>query len=248
MFRILLGALASVLLSVAGAVAGDVGGYKLIDLNGHHVKWGAPVLGVPARVSYAFATEPVSDAKAYNCGRMMPLDALLSRSDIPPDVFRNEVAQAFRMWEVAAGISFQFTSDPARADILIGAQAVPRGFAYTNVSYAETGEPGIKSIGKSRICLNPERRWKVGFDGNLQVYDIRYTVAHEIGHAIGLDHPGRPEGELMGFRYGERHEGLQPGDLRGAHVLYGVRVPAPVESASVLAAPKAPSSLPVVRR
>ena len=70
------------------------------------------------------------------------------------------------------------------------------------------------------MCLNPEHRWKVGFDGDKDVYDIRYTLIHEIGHAIGLDHPG-PSGQLMGFRYTEDFAELQPGDLKGVRQLYG---------------------------
>ena len=58
--------------------------------------------------------------------------------------------------------------------------------------------PTVDSIRQSLICLNPVKPWKVGFDGNLKVYDIRHTIAHEIGHAIGLDHPGA-SGSLMGI-------------------------------------------------
>jgi hypothetical protein len=71
--------------------------------------------------------------------------------------------------------------------------------------------------------MNPEQAWKVGFDGDLEVYDIRYTLMHEIGHAIGLDHPGVP-GELMDFRYLETFSSLQPGDRAGAASLYGLRI------------------------
>jgi hypothetical protein len=64
------------------------------------------------------------------------------------------------------------------------------------------------------------RRWKVGFDGNLKAYDLRYTLAHEIGHAIGLDHPPGP-GQIMNYRYEERFRDLQSGDVFGAVALYG---------------------------
>ncbi|WP_206081089.1 matrixin family metalloprotease [Marinobacter orientalis] len=57
-------------------------------------------------------------------------------------------------------------------------------------------------------------------NGTEDVYDIRYTLIHEIGRAIGLDHPG-PSGQVMGFRYTEALPGLQPGDLAGIRRLYG---------------------------
>ena len=96
------------------------------------------------------------------------------------------------------------------------------GRAFTNVELKPAGEPGRKVIARSLICLNPAQPWKVGFDGDLDVYDLRYTIAHEAGHAIGLDHPS-PAGQLMSYKYDERHQGLQPGDIRGAALLYGAR-------------------------
>jgi hypothetical protein len=107
---------------------------------------------------------------------------------------------------------------------LIGAQGVPVGRAFTNVAHeAAAGPDGAGRIAGSVICMNPEQAWKVGFDGDLKVYDIGYTLMHEIGHAIGLDHPGVP-GELMDFRYLETFASLQPGDRAGAASLYGPRV------------------------
>ena len=123
------------------------------------------------------------------------------------------------MWEGVANLTFREVRDPRTANILIGAQGEPQGRAFTNVAL-KGGRAGQKTIERSLICLNPRQPWKVGFDGRLQVYDIRYTIAHEIGHAIGLDHPSAA-GELMSYRYDERQKGLQPGDTKGVVLLYG---------------------------
>jgi Matrixin len=89
----------------------------------------------------------------------------------------------------------------------------------------------VKPISRALICLNPTRQWKVGFDGDLQRYDLRYTFAHEIGHAIGLDHPAGA-GQIMGYRYEERFRELQAGDVSGAVLLYGRRQPEAVIAAT----------------
>ena len=96
----------------------------------------------------------------------------------------------------------------------------------------------VKPISRSLICLNPTRQWKVGFDGDLQRYDLRYTFAHEIGHAIGLDHP-MGAGQIMGYRYEERFRELQAGDISGVIQLYGKRRPEPIVAA---APPRRPRS------
>jgi hypothetical protein len=216
------------LMSPLPALAGD-DGYRLLELNGYKVKWGDRRLGVGARVSYAFARETLRFDDARNCGDLAPIDALLDEN-LSLETLVRETAAAFRVWESAAGLSFHEVGDARHADIILGAQGQPRGRAYANVSYAPDpiahvsyapdSAGGIRSIERSLVCLNPEHKWKVGFDGDENAYDIRYTMIHEIGHAIGLDHPG-PSGQMMGFRYGEAFRDLQPGDLRGVQRLYG---------------------------
>jgi len=229
-------ALSMCLLAPRAALAAD--GYLLLRLDGHYVKWGSPTFGTRAALRYAFVAKPMRTDGAINCSSLVPVEPLLAASAIAPDAFEHEVAAAFALWEEATNVSFTRTDDAAKADILIGAEGNPTGYAFTNVEYEHDGAGPVRRIAKSMICLNPTRRWKVGFDGNLEAYDIRYTMTHEIGHAIGLDHPS-PSGELMSFRYGESFRALQPGDVAGAVALYGPRG-APV----VASAPKAGAPAP----
>jgi len=196
-------------------------GFRLLNLENQTVKWQTPTFGSRAVVTYAFATAPLVTPGARNCGTLLPPERAYEPSHVSAPEFRAEVAAAFRMWEKVADITFRETDDTAGAGILIGAQGVPVGRAFTNVTLKPgTGERKI--IARSLICLNPKQPWKIGFDGRLGVYDLRYTLAHEIGHAIGLDHPSAA-GQLMSYRYDEKQTGLQAGDIHGAVLLYGSR-------------------------
>lgn len=216
------------------------GSFRLLELGGRKVRWTLPANGLPTTVTYAFVTQPMQFAGARNCDAMTTPEAALSRSHLRFEDFRREVHAAFAAWEQAANIVFRETASVAEAGILIGADAKPRGRAFTNVALRdETGARDSTSMGairQSLICFNPQKPWKIGFDGNLDVYDVRYMVMHEIGHAIGLDHPS-PQGQLMSFRYVEAARGLQPGDMAGAAALYGPRG----------AAGAAPGALPPLR-
>lgn len=193
-------------------------GFELLELDGSRVRWRGNGSD-PVTVSYAFLTKPAKFAGARNCTGMVPPDQLLRASNISATALRKEVAAAFRMWEAVAGIRFKETINFETAGILIGAQEQPLGRAFTDVAYNHNNGR-VSDIKRSLVCLNPTRPWKIGFDGNKDVYDVRYTMAHEIGHAIGLDHPGR-SGQLMSYRYEEHFRDLQAGDIAGAVTLYG---------------------------
>lgn len=195
------------------------GGYALLELDGYKVKWGERRLGAGARVSYAFAGEALRFDDARNCREVVAMDTLVVEH-LPMETLAREAAAAFRVWERAAGLSFHKVDDAREADIILGAQGEPRGRALADVSSASSPEAGVRTIERALVCLNPNHKWKVGFDGDENVYDLRYTLVHEIGHAIGLDHPG-PSGQVMAFRYTETFDDLQPGDLRGIRLLYG---------------------------
>jgi len=176
-------------------------------------------------ITYALATSVMTFPGARNCPGIEPLDATLATNHVAPAAFASELTAAFRAWSDVANVVFR-PADPATADIVIGAESEPRGRAFTNVDYQGVlSAAGPRSIDRAVICLNPAEPWKIGFDGDLRVYDLRYTLEHEIGHAIGLDHPPG-FAELMGFRYLERFRTPQPGDISGAVALYGTPQPA----------------------
>ena len=223
--------------------------FRLLQLGGDFVKWGEPELGTGATVTYAFAAGTRHFDNARNCTTIEPLDVLARRTGIPQPALEREFGRAVAAWEQVADIRFRRAGTAAAADIVVGVQSRPRGRAFANVlpmdrypvgrarpgektrltvftahfgPAAREGRRDVAPIEQSLICLNPTLEWKIGFDGNSAVYDLRYTFMHEIGHALGLDHPSS-SGELMSFRYDETFRAPQEGDIAGAELLYGPR-------------------------
>lgn len=229
----------------ASASGGSTSDYRLIVLDGASLKWGEPIDGTPATVTYAVVDGPRRFPDARNCAGLDPLDSLLAANDVNRPTFERELKAAFAAWSAVADIDF-VPAPSAEAEILVGAESEPRGRAFTNVDYDKSIKVGVSNgpvppheMRQALICLNPQEHWKVGFDGNLEVYDLRYTLQHEIGHAIGLDHPSL-RGVLMDFRYLEQFRTPQPGDIRGAVALYGAR-----SGTAVAAAPAGKAPLPI---
>src|SRR5262249_29819353 len=148
-------------------------------------------------VTYRLVRDDFEVSCARNCRKMTALDHLIAASDLTPAALHEEISAAFRMWQVPASISLCQPPADACANILMGAQAEPEGWAVADVFYDTASPEPVKPISQARVWLNPAKRWKIGLDGDLKAYDLRYTLAHEIGHAIGLDHPAG-SGQMMG--------------------------------------------------
>jgi hypothetical protein len=238
---------AAMLLAVAVVPPAFAADYRLLQLNGNLVKWGTPSLGQGAVITWALLDKASHFPDALNCRSMVPLTLRLANGPAKAGLAVEELRRAFDSWSTVADIGFRMIDDPERADIVIGSEAIPTGRAFSSVAYGGAGDvlersvaakglspsarrvepsvPGpmaVKSIRQSLICLNPDKTWKVGYDGNLEVYDLYFTFLHEIGHTIGLDHPGAT-GEVMGFRYDEKVKDLQEGDIEAVRRLYGER-------------------------
>jgi hypothetical protein len=192
----------------------------LIEFGGRHVKWGAPDYGSGAEITYAFLHRARSFPGARNCSDMLPIASLTKRAAIPGPVLRATVAEAAAMWSSVAPLTFREVASTDAADILIGAQNGRRGVAFTNVSPDDrTGS--VARLTQAAICLDPTERWSAGWDGDATTYDLPRVMAHELGHAIGLDHQGR-DGGIMGYAYIEQPAIVpSPADVAAVTRLYG---------------------------
>lgn len=210
-------ALAAALL-IAGP--GSAAEYRLLEIDGLKVKWGAPVMRAGAEVSYGFAVTDRSFPDAINCREIAPMAALAPAWDNDPGRLSEIAADAFAIWSSEADLSFRPAAPGETPDILIGAEGEPRRVAFANVSHG-AGEGGIAPLTGATICFNPHVAWSDG-EGPAPAgaLDLGTVLAHEIGHAIGLDHPGA-RGALMAFSNQGDIDHLMPGDIAGAVALYG---------------------------
>lgn len=199
-------------------------GYRLLKLDGQTVKWGGAAHGEGATLTYAFVTQTTEFDDARNCRTMAPVDAVLEASGLDETDFDDAVAEAFAMWQTAAGVSFKKSADPAAADILIGVDVEGRGWARADVRAMPSTGGEVRKITRGLVCLSADKPWKIGFGSNPGAQDIQYTISHEMGHVLGLNHPS-PSGQVMSFTYSEDFAGLQSGDIEGARALYGAPAP-----------------------
>lgn len=201
------------LVSAGAARANDAADYKLLRLDGRTVKWGSPKLGRGAIVTWRIAFTHGAAPGRENCKRTTGFDGVLQRSSLSREDALRAATIAFDLWSKAANIRFVPTAAGSTANITLAAEAEPDGIAYTDVTPAAQS----RSLRRSVVCFNPEAPWTMA---NTGTYRLAYVMAHEIGHAIGLDHPG-PTGTLMSFEYDASRLGLAPGDIAGAIALYG---------------------------
>jgi len=212
--------LGALLFVSAPCAASEHGGFSVLKLGGYPVRWLPKVPNGKIALRYKVAAASLEQPNAINCKGIRPPETVLKTSNIRASEFRRALSIAFQQWRDTADLAFIEVADHETADVVIGEQTSPIGFAFTNLELARTPTNGVRPIVSASICLNPQRFWKVGYDGNLSVYDLVHTFAHEIGHVIGLDHPvGRAH--LMSFRYSETLDGLSDGDKRGAIAIYG---------------------------
>lgn len=235
---VLLTALACLLPICSAASAEDASlrrnpGYRLLKLDGNTVKWGVASHGERATVTYAFLEGDAAFEDARNCQAMGAVEPILAFNSIERADFETAAEEAFRTWEAVSGVRFVKAASPAEAGILIGIDLGNHGWAHADVKTAP-GENGVDVITRGLVCLSTEKSWKIGFGGDPAAQDVRYTLIHEIGHAIGLNHAS-PYGQVMSFNYTEDFGDLQSGDIAGAQALYGAPISRAIAGAGLIA-------------
>jgi hypothetical protein len=213
---------AAACVAVLAAAPAGAAEFRLLRIDGVEVKWGAPAFGTGAEVSYGFALADQTFPDAINCRELAPMAALAPAWRGDPARLQAVATAAFAMWSRVANLAFRPAAANEPPDILIGAQGTPEDVAFANVWHGPP-EHGIAPLTRATICFNPEQAWTTeDGPGPEGVLDLGTVLAHEIGHAIGLDHPGAA-GALMGYSNQGDIDRLMPGDIAGARALYGVR-------------------------
>jgi hypothetical protein len=197
-------------------------------------KWGNPTMGTGATVTWSLMGDGV-DCTNESAGCSITSFATMfgGLGD-----WQTEVQNAFDAWSSVANINFVQVADAGEAfnsstqlsgDIRLGGHAMDgaggtlaHGFFPPVNSYSAAGD----------IHFDTAETWKIGFGGT--GFDIFSVLAHELGHAIGLDHETSVVA-LMNPYYSESIYGPQADDIAGAQYIYGARVtPAPAPATLAL--------------
>jgi len=175
-------------------------------------KWGPPVIGTGAVVTWSLMPSGIGLDSAVS----------VALASFMPAGFHAELVAAFAQWSAVADITFievpdgggPFAVDPV-ADIRIAGEFL--GGAGGTLAHGFF-PPLNAGTGAGDIHFDTSEFWKIGFGG--PGFDIQQVMAHEIGHAIGLDHTPVP-GSLLNPSYTEAFAGIQADDIAGAVHIYG---------------------------
>ncbi len=193
-------------------------------------KWGNPLLGTPGgTVTYSLMGSGIAidERNSEGVGFNGTSDLL---SGFLPSGFEDQIDLAFGAWSAIADINFMKVTDSGLSFNLTGATGDIRIGGHTfdgagGVLAHGFFPPANGASAAGDIHLDSEEPWKIGFGGT--GFDIFTVLAHEIGHAIGLDHVSVGVATaLMNPIYTEAFSGLQADDIAGAQFIYGIPLPA----------------------
>ncbi|XP_045508433.1 72 kDa type IV collagenase-like [Colias croceus] len=131
----------------------------------------------------------------------------------------SKIAMAFMIWSPSSGITF-VKRDKGPVDIII--EFGSSELYSDKIVLANTKSAGIASAGIT-IRINDEVLWEENFKSDAP--NLFQTVAHEVGHAIGLGHT-----DVLGammypvYGYGRKVYSLHQDDIRGAKDAYNFQV------------------------
>lgn len=195
-------------------------------------KWGSPTMGTGAMVTYSFMPTGTScAAEAVGCTA-----TALGAFGPAFSVWHSEIVAALAGWSAVANITFTEVADDGNAEG--GAAGLEGNLRFGG--HVFDGPFGVLAHGfyppsngasfAGDIHFDIAENWKSGFGG--PGFSIFQVAAHEIGHAIGLDHTGVPA-SLMNPFYTEAFSGVQADDIAGAVFIYGPAAQAVPEPASL---------------
>lgn len=213
---------------LGSAFAEEPRAFRLLRLpnldHGDLVKWGPGPLGTPSEITYAFVTRSTNLSNMIgDCAELEPLGPLIAKNGISREEFLRSAAEGLGLWERAAGVHFRHVTDETKADLLIGAarRNLPITYARVSLRLGNSLAEGVTALTQASICLDDDVRWSLA-PGHAPgpVLSTRMIIAHEAGHALGLDHP-RDKNVVMARSVESNLTELAAGDQEGAQALYG---------------------------
>ena len=209
-------------LMLAGALAAPMAASAFVIGPTTPGKWGPAAFGTGATVTYSYMPTGTSCAAEFSGCTITELGPSVG-GGISVSAWQTAIAAAFASWSAVSDLTFVLVADNGAAfdaattsgDIRLGAHA----FDSAGGVLAHGFYPPINGLSAAGdIHFDIAEAWEIGFAG--PGFDIFQVAAHEIGHAIGLDHTG-VAGSLMNAFYSEAFAGPQADDIAGAVFLYG---------------------------
>jgi hypothetical protein len=182
-------------------------------------KWGPPAFGTGATITWSLM------ATGTSCAAEFAGCTISALADFMPAGFLAELNAAFAAWSAVADVTFVQVADSGAGcafngagcagDIRIGGHVFDGpGGVLAHGFYPPAN--GVTAAGD--IHFDVAELWKIGFGG--PGFDIFQVFAHELGHALGLDHTAVPM-SLMNPFYTEAFSGPQADDIAGMQFIYG---------------------------
>lgn len=207
-------------LAVIGALAAPVAASAFVIGPTSPGKWGSPVFGTGATVTWSLMPTGTSCAAEFaGC-------TISAFADFMPAGYMGAVTAALASWSAVADLTFVMVADDGAAfnaatasgDIRLGGHAFDGPFG----TLAHGFYPPVNGLtAAGDIHFDTSETWKLGWGGaGFNVYQV---LTHELGHALGLDHTGVPD-SLMNPFYTEAFMGPQADDIAGMRFIYGVPV------------------------